>query len=87
MQVLRFPEFDIDADVLGEAPHLQTSLLAGRQLGGVSHQRVKALLVIVDRVVEGQPRKLGEAVAAYRRPEAHVAEFSEALPGWRALRA
>jgi hypothetical protein len=56
----------------------------GRQLGGVAHQRIKALLVILHCVVEGQPRQLGEAVAAYRRPEAQVAEFGEMLPGWRA---
>lgn len=70
LQVLGCLEFNLDANVLRLATHEQINLLLWKQIGVVANQCIEALLVVLDRVVEGQPCKLGETVVKNRWPKA-----------------
>ena len=73
-------ELDVDTDVIRQTPHKEVRLLLWRELRGVAHHRVEALLEVLDGAVPGKPGQLREAVGANGRPEALVGELLEALP-------
>lgn len=80
LQVLRFPQLHVDADVVRQAPDEEIGALAARDVRRMACQCLEAVGEVLHRAREGEAAELGQAAAADRRSETAEAQVAEALP-------